>query len=180
MRQSTTNSSRLSDYSMGRRTKAYPQAGRTLAEENLTGFNFRRRMSANTSAMNPYAPQRIELPLYFNTPKRKDDLLDLEKYRTRPDAAGDESFINNTSALNMSCVEPTERILYKKRIQDYAMLAFACKRANKGRDEGRAYYSSGVLYDNLGQYQRAITCYRRFQAICKKIGDLHGIFFPPC
>ncbi len=127
----------------------------------------------NTS-MNPYAPQRIELPLYFNTPMRKDDLVDPGKYRAKSKAGADTSFINNESALNMSYVEPSERILYQKRLKDYSILAFACKRANKLRDEGRAYYSSGVLYDNLGQYQKAITCYQKFRAVCQKIGDTHG------
>jgi len=155
-----------------------PLVGRTLAEENLQGFNFKKRMSTNASSMNPYAPQRIELPLYFNTPQRMDDLMDAKKYKTykKGSAHTDQnaSFINNESALNMSYVEPSERIVYKKRIKDYSMLAFACKRANKLRDEGRAYYSSGVLYDNLGQYQKAIMCYQKFQAVCKKIGDTHG------
>jgi hypothetical protein len=32
-----------------------------------------------------------------------------------------------------------------RRLKDYGMLAFACKRAGKTRDEGRAYYSMGVL-----------------------------------
>ena len=32
------------------------------------------------------------------------------------------------------------------------MLAFACKRAGKIKDEGRAYYSMGVLLDNMGKW----------------------------
>ena len=128
--------------------------------------------------MNPYAPQRIELPLYFNTPRRKDDLIDCKKYKSKQENVNttdpNGSFINNESALNMSYVEPVERIMSQKRLRDYSMLAFACKRANKLRDEGRAYYSSGVLYDNLGQFQKAIACYQKFQAVCKKIGDTHG------
>ncbi len=54
------------------------------------------------------------------------------------------------------------------------MLAFACKRAGKTRDEGRAYYSEGVLCDNLGRYKKALNCYKQFLAICKMIGDTHG------
>jgi hypothetical protein len=47
-------------------------------------------------------------------------------------------------------------IAAKKRLKDYDILAFACKRAGKSRDEGRAYYSTGVLYDNLGKYRQAV------------------------
>ena len=54
------------------------------------------------------------------------------------------------------------------------MLAFACKRAGKHRDEGRAYYSEGVLWDNLRKYRTAINFYKKFLEICKSIGDTHG------
>jgi tetratricopeptide (TPR) repeat protein len=54
------------------------------------------------------------------------------------------------------------------------MLAFACKRAGKSRDEGRAYYSTGVLYDNLGKFKQAIDQYKKFLQVCKAIGDVHG------
>ncbi len=36
------------------------------------------------------------------------------------------------------------------------MLAFGCRRGGKIRDEGRAYYSIGVLYDNIQKYKKAI------------------------
>jgi hypothetical protein len=52
----------------------------------------------------------------------------------------------------MSYSDSYNRIAAQKRLKDYEHLAFACKRAGKTRDEGRAYYSTGVLYDNLGKY----------------------------
>ena len=167
----------------GKQGQYYPLAGRTLAEENLRGFSLKKRSAAQNTSMNPYAPQRIELPLYFNTPMRKDDLVDSKKYSVRPHTKqgrirpiGNPAIpMNNKSLLNMSYIDSGEQILYRKRLKDYAILAFACKRANKLRDEGRAYYSSGVLYDNLGQYQEAIKWYEKFLAVCQKIGDAHGI-----
>ncbi len=54
------------------------------------------------------------------------------------------------------------------------MLAHACKRGGKVRDEGRAYFSMGVLYDNMQNYKQAVACYERFLAVCKNIGDAHG------
>jgi len=111
--------------------------GRTLAEENLHGFSFKKPKMRNDPSLDPYNPQRIELPLYFNTPKRKDDLVDIRKYRTKSDKPEDQpknsSFINNPSALNMSYGDSVERLICKKRLKDYDLLAFACKRANKMR-----------------------------------------------
>jgi len=45
----------------------------------------------------------------------------------------------------MSYKDSYNRLMANKRRRDYSMLAFACKRAGKHRDEGRAYYSEGVL-----------------------------------
>ena len=105
-----------------------------MAEENLHGFSFKKNKKKTDAIMNPYTPQRIELPLYFNTPKRKDDLLDAGKYKTKADTTKrNGSFIDNPSALNMSYTDSADRILSKKRLQDYDLLAFACKRANKLR-----------------------------------------------
>ena len=55
--------------------------------------------------------------------------------------------------VNHNNLETGKRVTVLKRLKDYKMLAFACKRAGKSRDEGRAYYSTGVLYDNLGKYK---------------------------
>ena len=61
-----------------------------------------------------------------------------------------------------------------RRLRDYELLAFACRRAGKQRDEGRAYFSMGILYDNLGEWKKAVDCYKRFLNVCKAIGDVHG------
>lgn len=61
-----------------------------------------------------------------------------------------------------------------RRLKDYQLLAFACKRAGKQRDEGRAYFSQGVLLDNLGKWSRAIECYKKFLEVCREISDVHG------
>lgn len=42
------------------------------------------------------------------------------------------------------------------------MLAFACRRAGKDRDEARAYYSMGVLNDNIGKLKEGIVNYKKF------------------
>jgi hypothetical protein len=92
-------------------------------------------------------PQRIELPGYLNTPSR------------RPDGEP---------------ASPEERTLTIRKIQDLELLTFACRRASKVREEGRAHFSMGVLRDNLGQYQKAIDSYNQFLRVCKECNDGQG------
>lgn len=82
--------------------------------------------------------------------------------------------MGNNSGLTMSYTDSYNRIAATKRLKDYDILAFACKRAGKSRDEGRAYYSTGVLYDNLGKFRDAIAKYQKFLQVCRAIGDVHG------
>lgn len=92
-------------------------------------------------------PQRIELPSYLNTPVR------------RPD--GDP-------------IAPEERTMTIRRIQDLELLTFACRRASKVREEGRAHFSLGVLRDNLAEYQKGIESYNQFLRVCKECNDSQG------
>jgi len=142
-------------------TPKYPS--RTLAEDNMTDyFSARQKQEAFPSEIS--RPQRIELPVYFNTPRR------YSFYRPKSTPKTDQSL--NASAQNALDLEKKTTVM--KRLKDYKFLSFACKRAGKTRDEGRAYYSIGVLYDNLGLYQKAITSYKQFLSVCKAIGDTHG------
>ena len=109
--------------------------GSTLAEENLYGFSFKKSPFQKDSLLDPYNPQRIELPLYFNTPKRRDNLINLRRYRNQSSNKSMNStpYLNNQSALNMSCSDSCEQLLFKKRLRDYKFLASACKRGQKSR-----------------------------------------------
>jgi len=92
-------------------------------------------------------PQRIELPGYLNTPARRPDW--------KP-------------------VTPEDRTQSMRRIQDLELLTFACRRANKLREEGRAHFSMGVLRDNVGHFQKAVDSYNSFLKICKDCNDGQG------
>jgi len=92
-------------------------------------------------------PQRIELPGYLNTPAR------------RPEGEH---------------LSPEERTSSIRRLQDLELLTFACRRATKLREEGRAHFSMGVLRDNLGQHQKAIESYNQFLRVCKECNDGQG------
>ncbi|CAK9083088.1 Hypothetical protein SCF082_LOCUS39456, partial [Durusdinium trenchii] len=92
-------------------------------------------------------PQRIELPGYLNTPAR------------RPDG---EPLLRE------------ERNASLRKMKDLELLTFACRRASKFREEGRAHFSLGVLRDNLCQYQKAIEAYTQFLRVCKECNDSQG------
>ena len=115
-------------------------------------------------------PQRIEPPKDLNTPARNenaapksaDDDENGSKQETTadsPDATA--SLGKNLGALSMnkkqasaknysrSCTDLSQESRREwqasvTRMKDQEMLAFACRRANKGRNEGLAYYNMGV------------------------------------
>ena len=113
--------------------------------------------------MAPSQPHRIELPLFFNTPSRVvNETSLLNKTVNEEDNKGKEKVDNGTYISVM------------RRLKDYEMLAFGCRRAGKVRDEGRSYYSIGVLYDNIKKYKKAVDYYLKFLNVCKSINDSHG------
>jgi tetratricopeptide (TPR) repeat protein len=113
------------------------------------------------------------LPIYFNTPKRKEDIIS-KKRLIEKNSSLEKNLMNDNGGLTMSYTDSYNRIAASKRLKDYNILAFACKRAGKSRDEGRAYYSTGVLYDNLGKFKEAVDQYEKFLTVCRAIGDVHG------
>jgi hypothetical protein len=132
-----------------------------LAEENLRGFRLKNLQKEGDLPLRINQPQRIELPIYFNTPRRKEDIISKARLMDKSKQLNNSSMATN-SALEMSYTDSYNRIAAQKRLKDYQILAFACKRAGKSRDEGRAYYSTGVLYDNLGKYKLAVEEYKKF------------------
>ena len=70
------------------RTKSRPApAGalnsKTLAEENLKGFRLRNLQKESDLPLRVNQPQRIELPIYFNTPKRKEDIISKKRLNNK-------------------------------------------------------------------------------------------------
>jgi len=45
------------------------------------------------------------------------------------------------------------------------------------KDEGRAYYSMGVLCDNICNFELALKYYNKFLYICKSLNDFHGFIY---
>ena len=85
--------------------------------------------------------------------------------------------LNKTEDEALKPPEKVDNAVYitvMRRLKDYEMLAFGCRRAGKVRDEGRSYYSIGVLYDNIKKFKKAIEYYQKFLQVCKSINDNHG------
>ena len=105
-----------------RRAKRIPAAGllnaKTLAEENLRGFRLKSLQKENDLPLRVNCPQRIELPMYFNTPKRKEDIISNYRLKSKINSLKD-------SALSMSYADSYNRIAAKKRLKDYEILSFA-------------------------------------------------------
>jgi tetratricopeptide (TPR) repeat protein len=57
------------------------------------------------------------------------------------------------------------------KLQDFHMLAHACRRAGKLKEEAVAQYCSGVLLDNAGQRAKARDCYARMLAAAQACPD---------
>ena len=100
-------SSATRKYKGGSRKKP-PLAGllnaKTLAEENLRGFKLRNIQKENDTSLRTNCPQRIELPIYFNTPKRKEDIFAHKREQNKS-----SSFMKD-SALNMSYKDSYNRL----------------------------------------------------------------------
>lgn len=64
-----------------------PAAGilnaKTLAEENLKGFRLKNLQKESDLPLRVNQPQRIELPIYFNTPKRKEDIMNTKRLKDK-------------------------------------------------------------------------------------------------
>ena len=73
--------------SPSKRAQKPPAAGalnaKTLAEENLKGFRLRNLQKESDLPLRVNCPQRIELPIYFNTPRRKEDILSSKKLQQK-------------------------------------------------------------------------------------------------
>lgn len=64
-----------------------PAAGllnaKTLAEENLKGFRLKNLQKESDLPLRVNQAQRIELPIYFNTPKRKEDIISNKRLKDK-------------------------------------------------------------------------------------------------
>jgi hypothetical protein len=81
----STNFRKYISFSPGRNGRHKPPTAgslnaKTLAEENLRGFALKNLQKSDADLpLRVNCAQRIELPVYFNTPRRKEDIMSQEK-----------------------------------------------------------------------------------------------------
>ena len=83
----STNQAYMSMAGSPPRREKPPAAGilnaKTLAEENLKGFRLKNLQKESDLPLRVNQPQRIELPIYFNTPKRKEDIISNKRLKDK-------------------------------------------------------------------------------------------------
>ncbi len=133
-------------------------------------------------------PLRINIPV--NAPARKvkqtqDEHIQKNAFspmalsqtkRALPELLGinkpkDESKISGTNTAGAGQKEASS----KTAIADFSMLAFSSKRSGKKDVEAMAYVSLGVIYDNQGNYLKAIEVYQQYADLCEEMGDPAGV-----
>lgn len=139
-------------------------------------------------------PQRVDPPPYMNAPPRsvvvsKDQLIressfspkahsrrkyDISSYKVSgPEKATSGAPPRKSGGATLKSHTENQSPL-QAQVKDYTMLAFSSRRAGRHQMEGAAYFSMGVLYDNMSQYTKALDCYKKFVAVCQKLNDLSG------
>eukprot|EP00294_Goniomonas_avonlea_P011315 CAMPEP_0114563630 /NCGR_PEP_ID=MMETSP0114-20121206/13225_1 /TAXON_ID=31324 /ORGANISM="Goniomonas sp, Strain m" /LENGTH=404 /DNA_ID=CAMNT_0001749515 /DNA_START=37 /DNA_END=1251 /DNA_ORIENTATION=- len=157
-----------------RRDQSPARTAQKLAEELLAdkaGSALRvSRLGLDERSFRINLPQRVEPPRDLKTPRRIDDFED-SLMHLPSQAPKIEGFENEDNKKKRTARKPGN---IASKIKDYNMLAAACRRAGRSRDEGMCYYNVGVLYDNNQEYLSAIKFYQQFVDVCKSVGDAKG------
>ena len=129
----------------------------------------RRAGATHNEAMNQlFAPDAIQKPLERN------------KYDVASYSSGRMSPTDKAKAEAKKKVKNQDRGLkenfsdVKTAIRDLELRAAACRRGERTRREGMAYFSMGVLYDNMEDRNSAVSCYKKFVGTCQQTNDVVG------
>ena len=61
-----------------------------------------------------------------------------------------------------------------EKMRDYAMLANACQRAGRQTRAAHLTFNQGVLYENMGEDDSALRCYKELLRASLDAGDAVG------
>lgn len=136
-------------------------------------------------------PLRVEPPADMKAPKRTETATRDQQIRSTafsPQAYIERALTLRTVAANPAkaamLLDPNSAIRNRKgppeqreqgphntAVSHYQMLAFSSQRAGKLQMEAQAYFATGVVNDNAGQYAEAVTSYRKFLDVVRKRDD---------
>eukprot|EP00736_Rhodelphis_marinus_P011847 Rmarinus@m.736 len=116
----------------------------------------------------------------ISSPQRLRAPPGLESPRVHVPATSRPQTSNRTLGGNTES-EPLRVAAYSPQLQgpsmslrDYYMLAEACRRGRRWREEAQCMYNMGVIHDNAGTFSKAIPCFNRYLALCQQLGDRVG------
>ncbi|OQR96152.1 hypothetical protein ACHHYP_16952 [Achlya hypogyna] len=119
-------------------------------------------------------PQRMDAPLIMNTPERNPSMTRDARVRqlvfsVRAIARRkyEQALGHELPPVNINLDQPLETAHETKRLKDYTMLAASSKRAGRLEAEATAYFSIGVIHDNLDEFERAIEAYKKALLLLK-------------
>jgi len=142
----------------------------SLPEETLREDTWKGRAGKDTNnAFRIGIPQRVEPPKDLNVPVRKDDGTMVAESEGGGGGGG-----GGGGAVAHGDPSVNRRQASQTKIKDQEMLAFACRRANKPRNEALAYYNMGVLLDNDKELEKANACYEQYLQASRAVGDAKG------
>ena len=112
-------------------------------------------------------PLRVEPPTEYNAPTRAQRLTNKHSARHATEV------LSSKLARRPLLGQPTTKARPEK-MKDYAVLANACQRAGRPTRAAHLIFNQGVLYENMGETQLALKCYKELLRASLEAGDAVG------
>mmetsp|Transcript_28812 Transcript_28812/g.88337 ORF Transcript_28812/g.88337 Transcript_28812/m.88337 type:complete len:314 (+) Transcript_28812:2079-3020(+) len=117
-------------------------------------------------------PLRVEPPADYNAPARVQPLVAAKQAGVGGQTHGRDIADAALSRLARRPLigAPTEKVK-SERMKDYGMLEAACRRAGRATNAGTFSFNQAVLFDNMGEYEEAVRCYKDVLKTAMDAGD---------
>ena len=166
------NNKRQVPTQLAERTPQLDAAQRVEPPSEMRAPRRRASVTRNETMNESFAPQAIRKPLERSK-------YDISSYGSSG-ASGRMSPTQKAEAENKKKTRPANRDLkenfaeIKTEIRDLQLRAAACRRGERPKREGMAYFAMGVLYDNMMSHGEALKAYKKFVGTCQQTNDVVG------
>ena len=156
---------------LAERTPQLDTAQRVEPPSEMRAPRRRASVTRNEKMNESFAPQAIRKPL-------EKSKYDISSYgggnsgRMSPTQIAEAENKKNTKPTNRGLKENFAEI--KTEIRDLQLRAAACRRGERPKREGMAYFAMGVLYDNMMAHGEALKAYKKFVGTCQQTNDVVG------